>query len=1179
MDATALKRPKLQQLARMHNIKANLKNGAIIEQLRKRRPGSEGFNIASPPNGQNSETRASLAKDPAPAEPRTRLSSSPTAANGTQPASNPGDPRHAQTPLPQGESETGRNGVVDNGLSVNGHVNSSMAAHASSPASQQAPGPSGEAPAVDVQPPNVERVNGGTTRSGTIEGEAGGAQHLTEAQRARYAARQRKEVERQREAYRDAARRRRREDQKARHRYENAALTGFAEQHEVIYSVRLLRKAHNNAEHEWDALESMQEKVQGVLASSRTHIRTATMTHASTDRFRTFFSYYHPVPGKWNPADFWGEEPEKRTWRYFRTGDEDGVAEEPEGHGRLPTYVPPRRPTDVATEICKCPMPAGDRKMKGLKRLNVVVPNKLAQRFFDSLRVGWDVDYMNKRLWPESEDEGDDETEESTDQPPKTRKRKAGHDEEEGGSTLEGETEEPANQPPKKKLRKAGPQEEGDKEAPNKGKGKAKNKGKKKTSKKGKEKAHTEDHEEADEGSADADDVEGVDDAEENRLPLYRGERYQRMIPTRAALWQITDNERIAAEGARKPPFVRICAFSGRELASVLLQINIRRLHSKSCPLAFLPFELNCVGTLLNPLVSTVVAGYLTFEGEVIPFGSRRHAVRSNATPGTGQLAAAVANTSAHPAPVVGPVGDTAASVYQPSNIAPGTGPSGDAPGVAGAARQSQPVRLLRNADAIGAAIILGPDFLPTVPIAEGSPFPQGYSGEWASACIPGAHWTATFKAIDAMVSNGYTPLADFHHIFLDLLVASILYLGGREPTIAQQVSRYQAGPSQPTRNNDDGAADRPALSDFIFAKVKNNPAFPLECAKAVLQPDLRARTYDRIERPQELIARYSVVHTGEGLVPRTIVLQDKDPIKDFLMPCEQVLACVRYSGYPDKLPTGIPQQGTPGAPNAMQVNGAQPVGAVQQVNGAQQSEGAQQVDDDAMQVDDAATDDSDEPISGVAARIVNADRSYDRDGAAEALRYMNASARASARDNTNSPVTPRNPGWQPGMPGLRFEEHTASSPLPPPDFTQDGMDSVAGDGDSAQPSGLHGDVEDGVSGPSGSEDADVVAEAPGVAMPARSLPFSPIPEASEDEDQVAEENIETMLVAKSMSFERKPANVVGEHSDAQVPPQPTSPPRRVTRSRSRPLGPGPLPRRTVPRRGATGSRRGRVGK
>ena len=109
-----------------------------------------------------------------------------------------------------------------------------------------------------------------------------------------------------------------------------------------------------------------------------------------------------------------------------------------------------------------------------------------------------------------------------------------------------------------------------------------------------------------------------------------------------------------------------------------------------------------------------------------------------------------------------------------------------------------------------------------------------------------------------------------------------------------------------------------------------------------------------------------------------------------------------------------------------------------------QQSSAIQQPNGTEEQQSDGDSEDSVEPVSGLAARVIGAERSYDRDSAAEAQRYLNATRRASARDNSNSPHTPRTTAFVlPGDPSQR-------SSLPPSDPPLDDTSSITHEDDRA---------------------------------------------------------------------------------------------------------------------------------
>lgn len=265
-----------------------------------------------------------------------------------------------------------------------------------------------------------------------------------------------------------------------------------------------------------------------------------------------------------------------------------------------------------------------------------------------------------------------------------------------------------------------------------------------------------------------------------------------------------------------------------------------------------------------------------------------------------------------------------------------------------------------------------------------------------------------------------------------------------------------------------------------------------------------------------------------------------------------------------------------------MQQNGAtgqrDSVSARQDGVSPQTNDAAEQQSDVAEE-EDGSSEDSVEPVSGVAARIINAEGSLDRDSTAEARRYLNATRRASARDNTNSPTTPRRSHAF----ALPEDPSQRSSSLPPSDppqddtssvvFEDDGVGLALSDADALPGSPVLGayPASDEITGigedltdPSevGNAEAALTTGNLGTNGTAANATMLPIPEVDENEGAEAREG----------------ARGVNDHPvhDVQevTPPPPMTPPRRTTRSLSRrpALRPAPLPlsRQRVTRRAAS---------
>lgn len=237
----------------------------------------------------------------------------------------------------------------------------------------------------------------------------------------------------------------------------------------------------------------------------------------------------------------------------------------------------------------------------------------------------------------------------------------------------------------------------------------------------------------------------------------------------------------------------------------------------------------------------------------------------------------------------------------------------------------------------------------------------------------------------------------------------------------------------------------------------------------------------------------------------------------------------------------------------------AAPNSAPEQTNGVteqcevteQQPDDIAEQQSDIIERESQSSEDSVEPISGVAARIINAERSFDWDSAAEARRYISATRRASVRDNTNSPTTPRRSHAE----FLPEEDAQRLSSLPPSDPPQEDTSSIAHEGEGAGPA---------------------VSEADSLPDYSDSLPDY----SDSDESAALEANLRTNRTVISAGEDDVEAGegaqssftngAINSHLVDDVDEFSSPPPRRTTRSRSRqPVPPRPDPLQ-VPRRRIT---------
>ncbi|TFY65448.1 hypothetical protein EVJ58_g1975 [Rhodofomes roseus] len=1013
----ALNRAQLQQLARTHGIKANLKNESIIQLLLKRFAdgvAEQSNNAPTPPaDAQNTETREPTTKDGVPTDLTPRRPRSLTSAAPAQPASHSGG-GDLRTPLRQDESEARRDDEADAHPS-----NPSAAAQVSSPKSQQRPNPSSGPLA-----PKDQSVN--TTAPANVGiGGLAARQSQGRVQKAEEYRRRRSALEQQRdgmeeEAKRAAARLQRREAYKLGHTSRRPSPEGFLEEHDVIYAVRLMRKTHGNIEHEWDALETMQQKAKGIIDSARKLTQTAMISRAGTERYLNYFSYYHPVARKWPLKEVWGEDPMAVTFRY----QEDGMREENGETGTLPIRVPKRKATDVPTRRIHVRDAATIRRERR-EKLNALVTDKRRGEIFEQLREDWDPDYMNRWLWRRPEDPNAPYCGQ-----PRKRRRINGPDKQRATKPASNKDEKVANEA----------------SAANRGKGKAV------------------------ERAVGMGDTTATSDDDTNTQDCQTEADND---PTKPCPHFFFDKT-----GVDVGPF---SGQSGMELLKELNHTNGSRLTRCDLPLAYLPFNEDYKG---DEPISTWAIGYLLPDGRVIPFyplwtADSRVPVIS---PNFGQFPPTTTSVQAFP------VGFDASS-----NIA--------SPRYGDFANTDHPT--LRNSDTC-----ITKQFL--IPC---NPFQARYLRHlcgFMATEYPGLKWWQVYLAHEAGL--------------LQLIAKHTLPSGQTcQPMMANNGSAPPANPGRAYASHSGGdghgglppsptpARNRSALSDF--ATARSGPSSPTPATQIPLQPGLGEAKADNQHELPMLRARLSMYSENPtfDVVWRRAVFKADDPCQySALRGDEHIVNWVSYRGHENNPPAIGPFPG----PVAKV-----PFDVVDSRLAAPAAPAAVQVDD-AMQVDD--TDESnDEPISGVAARVINADRSYDRDSVAEAQRYLNASKRVSARDNTNSPVSR---AGQYSTPEHPFEVPTASSPLPPSDpFPQDNTDSLA-EGAGMEVFTRLSALQDPMLRQAGSPvrgptdlvtDLGLVVDAPGVDAWVTRATFSPIPEASEDEDMIAEQSIESMLITK----------------------------------------------------------------
>lgn len=490
--------------------------------------------------------------------------------------------------------------------------------------------------------------------------------------------------------------------------------------------------------------------------------------------------------------------------------------------------------------------------------------------------------------------------------------------------------------------------------------------------------------------------------------------------------------------------------------------------------------------------------------------------------------------------------------------------------------------------------VVFGPEDVPaTAPAGAAVPMTSASSGIAAPGAAPSGHPIAPTTGADGQQPANTSNERQLTHPWFQLLPTS-----GPVPLwYREQIDRlrafskslpapvaYDASISTGPRGAGEGPRVlRIRLSTITTARRLNMPAQSASSAApgASAGPSSQAAAGLPAPQAESLLAISRTVQRA--------VFEERDPAFFQIEPGEQVHAWGLYYGDLCSPPaigtfpgwsawTGngvpVPQQNSAASQRtdatAQQSSvSTQQNGVVQQPNGIGE-----------QQSDAGSSEDSVEPISGLAARIIGAGQSYDRDSAAEARRYLNATRRASARSNSNSPHTPRhsNAFVLPGDASQR------DSSLPPSDPPLDDTSSVAHEDDGvgralSEPDvppenselGAYPppDVNTGIdedAGPSEASNAETMLATGRQAEAVANIAVPPILEVDEDEEAEGggDQNPFTNAVPVV-------GDVAYNSREAAFSP-PRAPPRRTTRSRSRqPVArPAPVPQRRSTRRAAS---------
>ncbi|KZT72318.1 hypothetical protein DAEQUDRAFT_809202 [Daedalea quercina L-15889] len=1093
MDANVLRTLQpvdLQQLARKYNIADNLTNETTIDLL------LEAFS-----RGVGEGDNANISKT-----------------------------RDANTCAPLA-SQGPRGGAVGNTSSAFEDPNSSMVVERSSPEPGQGLLSSGGEPLygspADGDRGHGDQANGPPTNGLTTNGDPaaatrpGGAGRMADRERGRQLARYRRKAEREEEARRDAARRTRRLVHQARHDRASSPVVHELDDASRINTVRLFRRVHNTIEHEYYALDDLQERAQAALQKSLSYTKSAMMARASTYRFGGWLSYYQPGPAKWPTKEIWGEDPRARTFRQQADGM---LHEEDEQTGTLPFYSRKRGPDDVPTELPHArDTPPLEKK---LKRLGVLVTQERAEKLFRDIRC----------------------------LAPPTKKRKITREEEKGKAVDDGQVN-----------------------AVDKGKGKAVDKGKGKVVDKEK-------------GKAVESAPPAVDDAETHAPGQASGTDKNKKRKGNGRKKQAIDDQNVTVDpnlivdpnamlDPSAPPRsiaqsknLRVRHNDIPQTLSHIMKWNLARMIHGEPPYAWSKFQTDKNGHFYSEAI-----GFLTYGGHIVPGpvpGGHGLVFSDNVVePGRNDpvsSSGAGLSTSASGVDQRNPdIGSAARSRDLPvvsSNIvfdrSGGTTPGAKQPSASASVDHAAPG--------------VPPD--QSAPDASLSQDGRSQSKR-SSNDDDGEEEEEDVLELPPLGGYAYGPADPWHKWLMNCLL--------------QQMALYAQRPIRPVANVHPGPSTNSTIAAQQPRAVEHQRTTLLMRNDHPPHPANLPHTA-HTARPREdvgLVAQLPLSPTPSSSRFNGTALLGSSEMNATLQPSGSAPlrsnAGARLAS-PVESPRGSVPRLKPVARTSANVSGSAVAlrGDAEQVPPAVLGATPEQ-HDDAMDVDVDETTDSDEPISGVAARIINVKGSYDLNGAAEARRYLDATRRASARDNTNSPVTPRTRTL--ATPENPLVLPVLSSPLPPSDSIPEDTNSVpegSGNRLSAVPSVLDTSARQnlereifGTPEPGGAE-STVHTETTRAESIKVNPVFPPIPEVDEDEDMTAEKSIESMLVPQSSPGADRLANVV-EHSDDDrptvvSPAPPATPPRRVTRSRSQ-LPSSPPPRRMIVKRATPSSRRGKA--